>query len=136
MLLSFESVGFFLTKKKELVRFDIQLAGDLKSVFWIYDHSLGAFEDQSVNTKIASKYGASADDLFLSHVLISGNGSDENIVASYTTSTDSRVYLSQIDKEGAFTLDLIEQISGEILQQEIVKIASERDVLFVKQLPI
>lgn len=132
LLLSFESVGFSPNEEKELVRFDIQLAGDLKSVFWIYDHSLGAFEDQSVNTKIASKYGASADDLFLSHVLISGNGSDENIVASYTTSTDSRVYLSQIDKEGAFTLDLIEQISGEILQQEIVKIASERDVLFVE----
>lgn len=132
LLLSFESVGFSPNEEKELVRFDIQLAGDLKSVFWIYDHSLGAFEDQSVNTKIASKYGASADDLFLSHVLISGSGSDENIVASYTTSTDSRVYLSQIDKEGAFTLDLIEQISGEILQQEIVKIASERDVLFVE----
>ena len=132
LLLSFESVGFSPNEEKELVRFDIQLAGDLKSVFWIYDHSLGAFEDQSVNTKIASKYGASADDLFLSHVLISGNGLDENIVASYTTSTDSRVYLSQIDKEGAFTLDLIEQISGEILQQEIVKIASERDVLFVE----
>lgn len=132
LLLSFESVGFSPNEEKELVRFDIQLAGDLKSVFWIYDYSLGAFEDQSVNTKIASKYGASADDLFLSHVLISGNGSDENIVASYTTSTDSRVYLSQIDKEGAFTLDLIEQISGEILQQEIVKIASERDVLFVE----
>ena len=132
LLLSFESVGFSPNEEKELVRFDIQLAGDLKSVFWIYDHSLGAFEDQSVNTKIASKYGASADDLFLSHVLISGSGSDENIVASYTTSTDSRVYLSQIDKEGAFTLDLIEQISGEILQQEIVKIASERDMLFVE----
>ena len=131
LLLSYQSVGFSSNEKKEVFKFDIQISGTQKSVYWIYDHSLNSFETQSVNSKLSQLIGLSADDISLSNVVISGRATIEDIIVSYAVDGNSRVYLSQIKSDGTFVADIIEQITGEVLQNEIVNLRSERDLIFI-----
>ena len=132
LLLAYETVGFSPNELTEIFKFDVLINGTQKSVFWLYDHKTQEFDENSINETIAQRLSMSADDIALSHVIISGTTWDPKLTLTYTISGDNRVFISQIHEDGSFTPDLIEHISGDLHVGEITRLASEKELIFLE----
>ena len=132
LLLAYETVGFSPNELTEIFKFDVLINGTQKSVFWLYDHKTQEFDENSVNETIAQRLSMSADDIALSHVIISGTTWDPKLTLTYTISGDNRVFISQIHEDGSFIPDLIEHISGDLNVGEITRLASEKELIFLE----
>ena len=104
LLLAYETVGFSPNELTEIFKFDVLINGTQKSVFWLYDHKTREFDENSINETIAQRLSISADDIALSHVIISGTTWDPKLTLTYTISGDNRVFSLKFMKMGALLL--------------------------------